>query len=103
MTENGDTKIRFDLWAVLSFLVVLVGIGMGYLFTAQATAREDRTKAIQIVSDRVTKLEERLEYIKDGINELKGGQKDLIQALYTHERNTMSLIRKSNGFGRDIK
>jgi hypothetical protein len=39
MTNRDATKVRFDLWAVLSFLVVLVGIGMGYLFNAQATAR----------------------------------------------------------------
>jgi hypothetical protein len=95
MAENGTTKVRFDLWGVLAFLVVLVGIGMGYLFNAQATAREERTKAIQGVSDRVTKLEERYTFITDGILELKAGQKEVMNALSAHERSTMSLIRKS--------
>ena len=82
--EDDVTKVRFDLYGVLFFLVVLVGIGMGYLFTAQATAREERTKAIQNVCDRVTVLETQYRFISEGISELKQGQKELV---YTLKKN----------------
>jgi hypothetical protein len=79
--EDDVTKVRFDLYGVLFFLVVLVGIGMGYLFTAQATARDERTKAIQNVCDRVTVLETQYKFISEGIVELKQGQRELVVTL----------------------
>lgn len=80
---NGceTTKIRFDLWAVLTFLFVLAGSGMLYLFNQQAIARDERTKAISAVCDRVTVLEQQMYFIKEGIVELKEGQREVIVQL----------------------
>lgn len=78
----GDmTKVRFDLWAVLAFLVLMFGIALGYLFTSQAQAREERTKAIASVCDRVTILETRYEFIIKGIEELRQGQREVVSTL----------------------
>lgn len=75
--DDSATQVRFDLYGVLAFLVILVGIGMGYLFTAQATAREERT----MVCERVTVLETQYRFISEGIVELKQGQKELTATL----------------------
>lgn len=78
MTDNSEkTIVRFDLWAVLAFLVLLVGIGMGYLFNAQAESKEERRIQVQSINERVTRLEMKFDYLVDGISELKMGQKEL--------------------------
>jgi len=84
--ENGITKVRFDLWAVLGFLILLVGIGMGYLFNAQAENREERLKQVQGVSDRVTRLEMQYSYITEGIGDLKKNQKEIADMLARQQR-----------------
>lgn len=87
MTDcNGKTVVRFDLWAVLGFLVLLVGIGMGYLFNAQAGNKAEMQQQVQGISDRVMKLEAKLDYLVDGIAELKAGQKELVVTLQKYNR-----------------
>lgn len=82
MTDSeGKTLVRFDLWVVLAFLVLLSGIGMGYLFNAQAESRESRQRADQVLSERVTKVEAQIGYITEGITELKQGQLEVVKAL----------------------
>ncbi len=80
---DETTKVRFDFWTVLGFLVVLMAACLGYLFTAQGTNRDESRGAIQAVSDRTTKLEMQYVYIVEGINELKKGQKDVAATLQT--------------------
>lgn len=87
MTDNnGKTLIRMDLWAVLAFLVLLIGIGMGYLFNAQASNKEERQKVDQIIIERVTKLETKFDYVVSGITELQQGQRELVRALQKGNR-----------------
>lgn len=85
--ENGLTKVRFDLWAVLGFLIIIVATGFGYLFTAQAENAKERQKENQAVCDRVTKLETQYYFITEGIKELREGQKDLVATIKRKAKN----------------
>ena len=91
MAENGDkvSKNPFSLLAILNFLIVLAGICLGYLFSAQAT---DRAIA-QLLGDRVLKLETHYGYIISGIEELKTGQEKQMAALAAHEKSSASALR----------
>jgi hypothetical protein len=93
--ENGVTRVKFDLWAVLGFLVVLSGLSMGYLFNAQANSKAERIASDQMLDTRMTKLEAHVGFIIEGINDLKRGQKDVERSLDTHEKSTMAFIRKN--------
>jgi uncharacterized membrane-anchored protein YhcB (DUF1043 family) len=93
MTENGATRVKFDLWAVLGFLVLLVGICVGYLFVAQAANKEERQGQVQALDKRVTVIEINYEHILKGIDVLQKGQKDLVDALTVHEKTTLRAIR----------
>jgi hypothetical protein len=66
----GVTRVRFDLWAVLAFLVLLAGISFGYLFQSQAASRDERIKADALMCDRITRLETNYENIIRGIDRL---------------------------------
>ena len=55
MTEN--TRVRFDLWAVLGFLVLLFSLCFGYLFNAQAVSKDERIKSDQAQVERLVRLE----------------------------------------------
>jgi hypothetical protein len=76
------TKVRFDLWAVLAFLVLGAVLGMGYLFNEQGMARE----RVQSACDRITVLEQQFYFIKEGIVRLETGQKELTAAITRPER-----------------
>ena len=89
MPECGSTKVRFDLWAVLAFLVILAAICIGYLFNAQAMDRERN----QAVCDRVTLLEANYGHIIAGIAKIERGQEKLAEALADRERTTRRAIR----------
>lgn len=95
--ENGDTKVRFSLWSVLAFLVILAAACIGYLFNSQAAARDETRTANQQVCDRVTRLETNFSYVVQGIGEMKQTNREIIEALRQHEQRTLSAIRK----GRD--
>ena len=86
MPDSEVTKVRFTLLEVLTFLVILVGICIGYLFLAQAAAKDERTKQVAAVCERVMKLETQYEFIARGITELKQGQDKLTEALLGLER-----------------
>jgi hypothetical protein len=64
MTEN--TRVRFDLWAVLGFLVFLFSICFGYLFNAQAVSKDERIKSDQAQVERIVRLETQYESIIAG-------------------------------------
>ncbi len=89
MSQNENTKVKFDLWTVLGFLVLLVALCLAYLFTAQGTIQD---KA-QVVSERVTKLEANYGHIIDGIGELKMAQSKVVDALNAHEKSTAALMK----------
>ena len=81
MPDNSSkTLIRMDLWGVLGFLVLLVGIGMGWLFNAQADNREERLKAVQVLDVRVTIIETNYRHILQGVADLKYGQDQLTKS-----------------------
>jgi uncharacterized membrane-anchored protein YhcB (DUF1043 family) len=65
MTDD-ESKVRFDLWTVLGFLVLLVGICLGYLFLAQGADRVDQQKT----QKDVAVLQERYENINQKLDKL---------------------------------
>lgn len=78
MAEN----VRFNLWAVVTFLFMIAAGMMGILY---AEGRE--TKAVQTsVLQRVSKIETQFDNITYGINELKAGQKELFNMFVAHEK-----------------
>lgn len=74
---NGETRVQFSLWAVLGFILLLGAIVAGYLNAENADIRSKQRD----VMERVGKVETRLEYIAEGIYELKRGQKELTDML----------------------
>ena len=77
MPENGITKVRFDLWAVLAFLCLLAALSIGYLFTAQAKTQDK----VQDVCDRTTRIEANYEFIVKTLGKLEQGQEALVRAV----------------------
>ena len=93
--SQGVTRVRFDLWAVLAFLVLLAGLSFGYLFNAQITAAKDvqvQQKDYlfnhQLLAQRITVLEMNYGFISTGIADMKIAQKDMMSALVEHMKNT---------------
>jgi len=82
MPGNEETTIRFKLWAVLGFLVALIGIGFGYLFIAQTSAAIERID----IKERVIRTEMSIAYIVEGIAELKETQKQMMEILRKQQR-----------------
>ena len=82
MPGNDETTIKFKLWAVLGFLVVLVGIGLSYLFIVQTSAAVERTN----ISERVIRTEMSITYIVEGIADLKQTQKEMMEILRKQQR-----------------
>uniref|UniRef100_A0A6H1ZXU0 Uncharacterized protein n=1 Tax=viral metagenome TaxID=1070528 RepID=A0A6H1ZXU0_9ZZZZ len=82
MPGNEETTIRFKLWAVLGFLVALIGIGFGYLFIAQTSAAIERID----IKERVIRTEMSITYIVEGIAELKETQKQMMEILRKQQR-----------------
>jgi hypothetical protein len=95
MTET--TKVRFDLWLVLGFIILLGGVVSGFLYDALATGKKERLASQQHLTERLVKLETNYIYIMSGLDKLERGNDKLIDALSTHERNTMKLIRNGSG------
>jgi hypothetical protein len=89
------TPVRFDLWSVLAFLVLLAGLTAGYLFNAQASSKAERIASDQNLDNRMTKMEAHFGYIITGIEDLKHGQDKQVQALENHERSTAAFIKRS--------
>ena len=82
MPGNEETTIKFKLWAVLGFLVVLVGIGFSYLFIVQTSAAVERTN----ISERVIRTEMSIAYIVEGIADLKQTQKEMMEILRKQQK-----------------
>jgi hypothetical protein len=83
MAENGTTKVRFDLWGVLTVLVAVAVSGFIYLNNTLADGRQARISADRSQELRILKLETDITYIASGICELKAGQEKLVNALYS--------------------
>jgi hypothetical protein len=84
-----DTQIRFNLWAVLTFLVVMGASSFTFLYAEGKVTKEKQ----QDVIHRVIALEVQNKAILDGINDLKAGQKEVVEALNSHIKETNSLLR----------
>uniref|UniRef100_A0A6M3L2M0 Uncharacterized protein n=1 Tax=viral metagenome TaxID=1070528 RepID=A0A6M3L2M0_9ZZZZ len=82
MPGNEETTIKFKLWAVLGFLVVLVGVGLSYLFIAQTSAGVERTD----IKERVIRMEVNYQYVVQGISDLKQTQKEMMEVLRKQQR-----------------
>jgi len=82
MPVNEETTIKFKLWAVLGFLVALIGIGFGYLFIAQTSAAIERID----IKERVIRTEMSITYIVEGIADLKQTQKEMMEILRKQQR-----------------
>ena len=79
---NKPTTVRFELWAVLAFLVALTGICIGYLFNSQA----DSKVAHNVLSERVVKVETNYTHIVTGIERLEKSQKEMMELLIKQKR-----------------
>ena len=88
---SEDTKVQFSLWAVLTFLVILGGLSLGYLFDAQGRMRDKQQQDNQEICERTAKLEANIVYIVEGIKELKDGQIRVVNALSEQEKTTRDL------------
>jgi hypothetical protein len=86
MAENGTTKVRFDLWAVLAVIVIFFFGGFSYLNTYLVEGRAARISNDHAMAVRITKLEASFDYITCGITELKAGQKELVETMKAHEK-----------------
>jgi hypothetical protein len=86
---SPDTQIRFNLWAVLTFLTVMGMSSFTFLYAEGKTTKEKQ----QDVIHRVIALEVQNKAILDGINDLKAGQKEVVEALNSHIKETNSLMR----------
>jgi len=64
--ESEVTGVRFHLWAVLGFLVLLFAICVGFLNAEQRTAAEKQ----QATTGRVVILETQYSYIIKGLDAL---------------------------------
>lgn len=74
MPNDNETKVKFNLWAVLGFLVLLGGIAFAHLLSVQS---EDR------IHDGVTRLEANYSHIISGISEGDWTEgKELIKTTY---------------------
>lgn len=82
MANGESTKVRFDLWLVLVFLVAMGVSSSVFLY---GEGRETKTKQAEVIS-RVVTLEAQQKAILEGIGELKQGQKELTAALLAQER-----------------
>jgi hypothetical protein len=87
MTE--ESKVTFNLWAVLGFLFLTGIASFTYL---HAEGRETKVKQ-QDVIQRVVIMETKMQAIMEGINELKTGQKEVIDSLKDHEKSSASMLR----------
>jgi hypothetical protein len=104
MAENGEvTRVRFDLWAVLGFIVLMGVVFGGYLFQTLASGRAERIAADQQIDLRVTKLETHYSYIIQGIADLKAGQKEVADSLAKHEMSTKELMKVKSWNAPELK
>jgi hypothetical protein len=74
---NGETKVQFSLWAVLAFVVAL-----GFITAQYISAEQKETKAKQQSNtERIVCLETQFVNIARGLEELKQGQAQVLDAL----------------------
>jgi hypothetical protein len=96
---NGDTvtKIRFDLWAVLAFLVFAGISSFTFLY---AEGKETKTKQQEVIQ-RVTVLETQYKHIIEGIDKLTRATENVADKFEQHSKETKSVqsVKKWN----DIK
>jgi len=90
---SETTKVRFDLWCILGFMLLLGMIVSGFLYDALATGKRERIITNQIVESRLTKLETNYVYIMNGLDKLERSNEKVVDALKDHERTTASLMR----------
>jgi hypothetical protein len=84
MTENGETKVRFSLWVVLAFIVLLGAAVSGYLLDCQAKDREKQ----QVIKQEVVVLQEQFKNIDDKLNKLVTNSETIKEAFITHRIKT---------------
>ena len=90
--DNGVTRVRFDLWAVLAFLVLLVGGGGIYMFNAQAADREK----LQSVKEEVIVLKQQYVSINEKLCEISATLKEFTLSFERYKYNTEKKKANSN-------
>ena len=83
---NNLTNVRFSLWSVLGFLVLITGICIGYLFNSQALIRDESRIARQNISERLIKIETNYAYLVEGINEIKNNQEVMMSLVVKNQK-----------------
>jgi len=100
---NETTKVRFELWCVLGFMLVLGMIVSGFLYDALATGKRERIATNQIVESRLTKLETNYVYIMNGLDKLERSNEKVVDALKDHEKSTTALMRVKKWNSSELK
>src|SRR5512133_3893837 len=91
MTE--ETKVKFSLWAVLGFLVLIAAILFGDLYLGQRSIQAKSLEMNQAVCTRVTILEESFKAIREDSKDIKAGLKEVVAAVNKHELTTAAALR----------
>lgn len=81
---NGETTVRFQLWAVLGFLVLLGGIIAGYILTVQAEDRAEQQKTKQ----EVVVMKEQYRNINEKLDKLVTATEKINDAFIDHRIKT---------------
>ena len=66
MTKETETTVKFHLWLVLGFLVILGAVCVTFLNAEQDVTKEKQ----QVIIARVVKLETQYDYIIKGLDAL---------------------------------
>lgn len=86
--ESNETKVRFSLWGVLTFLVVLMGICVGYIFADMVMFRTESRVDRQSIRERLIKIETNYAYLVESIAEVKVVQMKMLEVMTKIEKQT---------------
>ncbi len=79
--ESGTTKVKFELWWVLAFLVTITFLGGMYLFNVQASDREK----IQFIKEDVIILKQQFKNIDDKLANISATMEKISEAFARHQ------------------
>jgi inner membrane protein involved in colicin E2 resistance len=82
--EEGTTKVRFELWLVLSAMILLGILSFGYLNADQRETKEKQQEVIQ----RVVRLESNSQHIITQLDKIAVSLDKLENKLETHREKT---------------
>jgi len=92
----NDAKVRFDLWAVLGFLVIAGASSFTFLY---AEGKETKLKQQEVIQ-RVTRLETQYEHIIKGLEKVANIIDESSKKLEVHRLRTEKGRNPDNGNGK---